>query len=165
MALMHGEQIEIGIREMKRMTISHAARKAGVGVETIRFYERRGLIQQPLKPANAGFRIYPEEVVRQIRFIREAQELGFSLREINELLSLQADPSSDCADVRKRAEVKRHEVDRKIVQLQLIRTALDELIDACPGHGHLRACSILDALANATAHELVSVDRDPPEQH
>ena len=67
---------------MTALTIGKAARGAGVGVETIRFYERKGLIEQPRKPQDAGFRVYPEETVHRIRFIRQAQELGFSLREI-----------------------------------------------------------------------------------
>ncbi len=134
---------------MTEMTISKAARKAGVGVETIRFYEREGLIDQPLKPLDSGFRIYPEETVRRIQFIRLAQALGFSLREIEEPLSLRADPSSDCSDVRERATAKREEVDRKIAQLERIRGALEELIAACPGRGALRACSILEALTDA----------------
>lgn len=129
------------------MTISRAAERAGVGVETIRFYERRGLIAQPLRPRTGGYRFYDEEVIERIRFIRQAQELGFSLREIAELLSLRADPGADCGDVRTQAISKREEVDRKIAQLQHIRGALDELIAACPGGGALGACSIIDAMA------------------
>jgi MerR family mercuric resistance operon transcriptional regulator len=102
---------------MMGMTIGKAARKAGVGVETIRFYERKGLIDRPPRPNVGGFRVYPVETVERIRFIRQAQELGFSLREILELLSLRADPESDCADVRERAEAKLREVTRKIAGL------------------------------------------------
>ncbi len=131
---------------MREMTIGKAARKAGVGVETIRFYERRGLIEQPPKPLEGGFRVYPDGTVERIRFIREAQELGFSLREIDELLSLRADPSTDAGAVRERAEAKRHQVTEKIAQLDRIRTALDRLIAACPGSGALRACSIMEVL-------------------
>jgi Hg(II)-responsive transcriptional regulator len=129
------------------MTISRAAEQAGVGVETIRFYERRGLIEQPPRPRGGGYRFYDDDVVERIRFIRQAQELGFSLREIAELLSLRADPAADCADVRAQAVAKRVEVDRKMAQLRHIRAALDELIATCPGGGALRACSIIDALA------------------
>ncbi len=134
---------------MSAMTIGKVARKAGVGVETIRFYERRGLIGQPPKPLNAGFRVYPQESIERIRFIREAQELGFSLREIGELLSLRADPSADCADVRERAQGKLEEVRRKIAQLERIHAALEELIAACPAKGALRACSIMGAIEGA----------------
>ena len=133
---------------MKAMTIGKAARSADVGVETIRFYERKGLIDQPPKPLDAGFRVYPEETVRRIRFIRQAQDIGFSLREIDELLSLRADPAADCADVRDQAAAKLAEVARKIARLEEIRGALDELIAACPGRGALRACSIMEALAS-----------------
>jgi Hg(II)-responsive transcriptional regulator len=133
------------------MTISRAAERAGVGVETIRFYERRGLIEQPTRPRSGGYRFYDDEVVERIRFIRQAQELGFSLREIEELLSLRADPGADCGDVRTQAVSKREEVDRKIAQLQHIRSALDALIASCPGGGALRACTIIDAMAGRRA--------------
>ena len=135
------------------MTISRTAEQAGVGVETVRFYERRGLIKQPARPSSGGYRFYDDEVVERIRFIRQAQELGFSLREITELLSLRADPGADCGDVRKQATAKREEVDRKIAQLQHIRTALDELIASCPGGGALRACTIIDALNGRPAEK------------
>lgn len=128
------------------MTISRAAERAGVGVETVRFYERRGLIEQPPRPRDGGYRSYDDGTVERVRFIRQAQELGFSLREIAELLSLRADPAADCGDVRTQAVTKREEVDRKIAQLRQIRAALDELIATCPGGGALRACTIIDAL-------------------
>ncbi|MFQ5444483.1 MAG: MerR family DNA-binding protein, partial [Nitrospinales bacterium] len=79
-----------------------------------------------------GFRVYPPETVERIRFIRQAQELGFSLREIEELLSLRTDPATDCADVRERAQIKLNEVIRKIAVLKGIQTALEKLIAACP---------------------------------
>ena len=136
---------------MTELTISKAARAAGVGIETIRFYERNGLIEQPPKPAFGGFRVYPAETVRRVRFIRQGQDLGFSLREIRELLSLRSDPAADCSDVRERATAKREEVERKIAQLERIRGALEELIAACPGRGALRACSIVEAINEATS--------------
>lgn len=129
------------------MTIGQAAREAGVGVETIRFYERQGLIEQPSKREGAGVRLYPADLVERIRFIREAQQLGFSLREASELLMLRADPNADCSDVREQATAKLGEVEQKIELLQRIHTALTTLIASCPGHGGLSACSILDALA------------------
>jgi MerR family copper efflux transcriptional regulator len=135
------------------MTISQAARRAGCGVETIRFYERQGLIERPPKPS-AGFRRYPSAIVDRVRFIRQAQGLGFSLREIDELLSLRTDPAADCADVRARASAKLDEVDRKIGELERIREALGELIEACPGYGAARTCSILEALARSGHHRI-----------
>ena len=136
---------------MKAMTISRAARAAGVGVETVRFYERRHLIVRPSKPSDGGFRLYPPETVERVRFIRQAQGLGFSLREIEELLSLRADPATDCGQVRERAVVKLEDVERKIGELERFRRALEALIAACPGTGALRACSIMEALAAGTA--------------
>ena len=130
---------------MKDLTIGRAAQEAGVNVETIRFYERRGLIEQP--PKGAGFRVYPPEMVARIRFIREAQQIGFSLRETQELLALRADPSADCADVRRQAVRKIEEVDQKIADLQRIRAALETVVEVCPGRGDLQACTILEALA------------------
>ena len=131
---------------MKTMTISKIAKAAGVGVETVRFYERKGLVDQPTKPPSGGFRVYPAEAAERIRFIRQAQELGFSLREIKELLSLRTDPATDCADVRERAQTKLDEVTRKIALMKGIQTALEKLIAACPGQGALQLCSIIEAI-------------------
>ena len=132
--------------EMKAMTIGKAAKRAGVGVETIRFYERRGLIPQPPKPATGGFRDYPAATLSQIRFIREAQDLGFSLEEISDLMSLRADPKANCAQVQRRAEAKLAEVEEKIERLKGMGQALERLIEACPGKGALGACSIIETL-------------------
>lgn len=134
---------------MEDLTIAKAARRAGVGVETIRFYERRGLIEQPLKPQGSGFRVYSHDQIKRIRFIRQAQQIGFSLREIHELLSLRADPAADCLMVRQQAVAKFEEVKRKIEQLHRIGAALEALIAVCPGRGGVQACTILDTLADA----------------
>ena len=131
---------------MKAMTIGKAAGDAGVGVETIRFYERQGLIERPRKPVGSGVRVYPPETVERIRFIREAQQIGFSLREIRDLLALRADPSADSSEVRQQAVAKLQEVQRKIEQLERIGAALEVLIAACPGRGGLQACSIMEAI-------------------
>ncbi len=136
------------------MRISVVAKNTGVGVETVRFYERQGLIAQPPRPSDGGFRSYPPEVLERIRFIRQAQSLGFSLKEIDELLSLRADPSADCGDVRQRAQSKLEEVDAKIASLTAIRSALRGLIDACPGEGAARFCSILDSLESQAKGEV-----------
>lgn len=132
-------------RDKGPVTIGEAARRAGDGIETIRFYERRGLIDRPPTPSADGFRQYDAETIQHLRFIREAQEIGFSLREIAELLTLRADPGADCAAVRERAVAKRDEVEGKIARLGYMRDALDALIARCPGRGALEACSILDA--------------------
>ena len=128
------------------MRIGEVATKSNVGVETIRFYERKGLVTQPQKPACGGYRDYPTDVVHRINFIRCAQELGFSLSEITELLELVSGHGVQCDEVRRRTEIKRQEIVKRIDNLRLIAGALDELIDACPGEGPLRSCSILDAI-------------------
>ncbi|AGK57124.1 DNA-binding transcriptional activator of copper-responsive regulon genes [Hyphomicrobium denitrificans 1NES1] len=131
---------------MKPLTIGEIARQAAVGIETVRFYERRGLIEQPPKPNGAGFRTYPQETVKRLRFIQQAQDIGFSLREIHELLALKTDPESDCGDVKGRAVAKLKEVHDKIGKLRRIGEALEALIAVCPGCGPVNACSILEAL-------------------
>ncbi len=131
---------------MSGLTISRAAKAAGVGVETIRFYERKRLIQQPPKPAGGGFRVYPENTVRRIQFIRAAQSAGFSLREAAELLSLCADSGADCASIRGRAQATLSEVNKRLERLHWIQRSLTNLIAACPGQGPLRECSIIRAL-------------------
>lgn len=133
------------------MRISEVARRAGVGVETVRYYENRKLIDRPPRPENGGYRSYPPDTVRRIRFVRGAQQLGFSLSEIGDLLELEIDPGSGCADIRVRAETKRTEVSRKIDDLRRIGRALDRLIEACPGEGPARQCTILEALGSSPA--------------
>jgi MerR family copper efflux transcriptional regulator len=129
---------------MSTLTIGKAARDAGVNIETVRFYERRGLIERPLK--GEGYRVYSPEQVARIRFIKEAQEIGFSLSEIGDLLALRADPAADCSEVQQQAVAKLDQVQRKIEQLRVVGAALETLIAACPGQGRLQACSIMDAL-------------------
>jgi MerR family mercuric resistance operon transcriptional regulator len=130
------------------LTIGRAAQAAGVGVETIRFYERRGLIERPRRPDGRGFRQYPPETVARIRFIRKAQDLGFSLREAKDLLALEADASADCGDARDRAAAKLDDVSRRIAALERIRAALQDAVAACPGAGApLRRCAVMEALA------------------
>ncbi|SMF26561.1 DNA-binding transcriptional regulator, MerR family [Tistlia consotensis] len=142
---------------MKRFTIGRTAKAAGVNVETVRFYERRGLIEQPARPAGGRPREYDSGTVARIRFIRQAQDIGFSLREITELLSLRADPGADCADVRARAIEKREEVSARLERLSRMRDALDLLIARCPGGGDLRCCTILEAMeGNAGAGDSAS---------
>lgn len=131
------------------MRIGEAAKAAGVGVETIRFYERRGLIARPKRPVRGGARTYPEETIARIRFIRRAQSIGFSLRQIKELVTLQLDPDADCGEVRACAQAKLDEVNRKIASLGAMRTALEELLGDCPGQGRLDECSILAALSTS----------------
>lgn len=128
------------------MRIGELAKNARVGVETVRFYEHKGLVAQPRRPAGGGYRDYPADTVRRVRFIRSAQHLGFSLNEVAELLDLEAGDTAQCMDVRERAEMKRAEVEEKLEDLHRIKQALDVLIEACPGQGPARTCSILEAI-------------------
>ena len=139
---------------MKTLTIGKAAHEAGVSVETIRFYERQGLIARPRRPQGGpGVRVYPVETIERIRFIREAQHIGFSLREIRELLALRADPTTDCSEVRDQAVAKLEAVREKIAELHRIGAALETLIAACPGQGGVQACSIMEAIALASGRQ------------
>lgn len=135
---------------MTRFTISRAAKAANVNVETIRYYERKGLIEQPPKPVGGAAREYDLETVARIRFVRQAQDIGFSLREIGELLSLRTDPDADCSEVRGRAIDKKIEIQVKLDRLSRMRDALDELISSCPGGGDVKACTILEAMELGT---------------
>ncbi|WP_280553696.1 MerR family transcriptional regulator [Halomonas sp. 25-S5] len=148
---------------MSDMTIGKVAEAVGVGVETIRFYERRRLIEQPARPWGGGYRVYSDETVQRVQFIRRAQELGFSLREIAELLSLRTDHDTDAREVWQRATAKLQDVDRKIERLQHIRRGLMTLLDRCPGEGPLRCCSIIDALEHDTGPNDETAKRKEPD--
>lgn len=130
---------------MRSLTMGQVAKQAGVGVETVRFYERKGLIEEPPR-RDSGYRQYSPEFVRRIRFIKRAQELGFSLKEIAELLSLRVDPHTTCRDVKRRTEAKIIDVERKLKDLQRVKKTLIKLAAACSGSGPTSQCPILDAL-------------------
>lgn len=130
---------------MSSLTIGQVAQSAGVGVETIRFYEREGLLEQPPRRAS-GYRQYPEQVVKQLHFIKRAQQLGFSLKEITELLRLRVDDQTSCDEVKQRTEAKLAEVERKMVELLRMRQALLQIASLCTGQGPTGHCPMLDAL-------------------
>ncbi|MGA8660093.1 MAG: heavy metal-responsive transcriptional regulator [Chthoniobacterales bacterium] len=131
--------------ESPSLSIGKVARRAGIGVETIRFYEREGLLAAPVRK-DSGYRLYPERVIGRIRFIRRAKELGFSLKEIKELLQLRRNSSSTCEDIREKAEAKIANVEAKIAMLNKMKQALTELSAACKGHTSLGECPILEFL-------------------
>ena len=135
---------------MERLTIGRLARLGGVNLETVRYYERQGLLTKPPRTAS-GYRAFPREAARRLRFIKRAQELGFSLREIRDLLSLRMRPGTSRADIQPRAHAKMVDVDRKIQSLQAIRKALRTLTDRCDGCGPISACPILESLHNEPA--------------
>lgn len=130
---------------MERLTIGKVARLAGVGVETIRYYEREGLIEEPPRRAS-GYRQYTGEAVARLRFIRRAKELGFSLREIKELLELRLAPDTTCADIRRKARAKIADIDERIATLERMKKALAKLTASCRGRGPASKCPILDAM-------------------
>lgn len=129
---------------MTSMTIGRVAKLADVGVETIRFYERKGLIEEPPRRAS-GYRQYPTDTVDQLRFIRRAKELGFTLKEIKELMSLRDGGGRRRGDVRKIAEAKMRDIDQKLARLQAMRSALYGLVESC-ACGRRTTCPILEAL-------------------
>lgn len=130
---------------MTTYTTGKLAVKAGVNVETIRYYERRGLLPEPLR-IGSGYRQYSEKDIRRILFIKHAKELGFSLKEILELLALRVDPNCTCGDVKRRAMARLSDVEKKIKSLQRIKKALKVLIASCSGVGPTGDCPILEAL-------------------
>ena len=128
------------------LTIGLVARRAGVGVETVRFYEREGLLEQPAR-TGSGYRQYADAVVTRLRFIRRAKELGFTLKEIRELLDLRAGPGTTPADLKRRTEAKVADIEGKILDLRRTRDVLLRLAQACPGRGSsLDGCPILAVL-------------------
>ncbi len=130
---------------MGSLTIGKVAGRTGVSVDTIRFYEREGLIPEPVR-LPSGYRDYAPAVVRRLRFIKRAKELGFSLREITGLLSLRVEQGRTCGDVRRRALEKIEEIREKRRQLGKMERALQRLADDCTGKGPTGECPILDAL-------------------
>lgn len=140
---------------MKGLTIGSLARAAGVNVETIRFYERKGLLARPPKPED-GYRRYSAEAVKQVRFIKGAQRLGFSLKEIAVLLSLGREGAVSCAEMQDLANRKIAEIDQKIMALEVMKATLEELAGECPGAGNLALCPIWERMANIKERNEVS---------
>ena len=129
----------------RAMTRGQLAKAAEVNAETVRFYEKKGLIPQPERSAS-GYRMYSNETVVRIRFIKRAQVLGFTLKEISELLSLRLEPESDRAEVRRQVDEKIVEIELKIEDLQRIKASLGNLTSCCSGRGSSGDCPILESL-------------------
>lgn len=125
------------------LTISKVAKLASVGVETIRYYQRIGLINEPLKPT-AGYRTYPLETISQLKFILRAKQLGFTLSEIKELLQLD---NEDCDTTQQLAEQKIRLIKEKIADMQSITNVLDELVNSCKVNKSHTGCPIIHALS------------------
>jgi len=127
------------------LMIGKVAQSAGLAIDTVRYYEREGLLEKPARTAS-GYRHYTTDAIARLRFIRQAKDLGFSLSEIKELLALRVTPGKSCADVRAHAEHKVADVDRRIASLKRMRGALVKLASACSGKGPVSQCPILEAL-------------------
>jgi len=128
------------------MKIGQVATRAGVNIDTLRYYERRGLLAEPERRPS-GYREYPEETVPIIRFIKRAQDLGFTLNEIEELVSLRDGGNGKRkSEVRALAEAKMRDIDQKLARLQAMRSALSGLIESCACTGGRPDCPILEAL-------------------
>ena len=136
---------------MRTFTIGQVAREAGLGVETVRFYEREGLLEQPARRPS-GYRQFEPEAVDRLRFIKQAQRLGFTLREVKELLALKLDPLATRSEVRERAVAKVADIDQRIAELKRMKKALAPLIKACDGRGSLEGRPILAAIEQPCRH-------------
>lgn len=131
---------------MTTLGIGQLARRAGVAIDTVRYYERNQLLA-PAGRLASGYRRYGNGELKRLRFIRRAKVLGFTLEEIRDLLSLSDE--RDVAQVRRAAERKLADIEQRLSELQRIRRGLRTLIAACPGHGRAEACPILNALGEA----------------
>ena len=134
---------------MSEYTIGQIAQRTGIGIETIRFYERKGLIDEPPRK-ESGYRQYSEDAIARLMFIQQAKTLGFSLREINELLSLRKKPGITSGEIKQLAEAKLEDIENKIRMLKRMQRTLKKLVDRCPGHGSANECPILEALDYST---------------
>ena len=127
------------------MLTNEVAKQAGVNIETLRFYERKGLLKAP-KRLSSGYRMYDTEAVRTVRFIKQAQNLGFTLTEIKTLLGLSTHTLTSCNSVQSLASQKIGEVDAKIRDLQAMKVALDELLSTCYTRDHKQGCPLLNSI-------------------
>jgi len=133
------------------MNIGQLARQAGVPIDTVRYYERQGLVPEPPRSAS-GYRQYGPDDVTRLEFIRRAKTLGFTLEEIGELMAISGNYSNDMNEMKQKASMKLELVEARLAELQRMRDALRLLVEACPGHGPLATCPIMAALTTDAAH-------------
>ena len=139
-----------GMEKTEFLKSGELSKYAGVNSETLRYYERKGLLDEP-KRSSAGYRQYPPDAVKRIRFIKSAQSLGFSLKEILELLNLRVSGGKQkCEKVRKRTEVKIQEVEKKIEDLQSVRRSLSKLLVACATNNKTGDCPVLESMEDVS---------------
>lgn len=144
------------------MKIGQVAAEAGVNIDTLRYYERRGLLEEPSRRPS-GYREYPVETVRIIRFIKRAQDLGFTLDEVEELLQLRPGQSSNKNRARTIAQSKLRDIDEKIMRLTAIRDALNGLVEACACSTRAPGCAILEAFDDPKP--LLQISRGGKDKH
>lgn len=127
------------------MTIGELAERVGVNAQTVRYYERRGLLPEPDRTP-AGYRVYEQEDLLRLRFVLRAKALGFTLSETGELLELRVRPDRSAEDVRRHALEKIQETEGRIRDLEAIRAALNELVASCEAHGPADECALMHAI-------------------
>ncbi len=130
---------------MKNLTVGRLSRTVGINVETVRYYENIGLMPKPERK-ESGYRVYSDSDVERLRFIKKSKLLGFTLKEIKELLLLRIDDNTTCDDLREKAELKIEEVNLKIKELKKIKRALEKLARQCHINAPKSECSILENL-------------------
>ncbi len=134
------------------LRISQVAKESGVGAETVRFYESKGLIETVGRSAS-GYRQFPASTIDQIRFIQQAKRLGFTLNEISELIDLKNAPDANCTEIRKAAKAKIADIQEKIESLEQIKTTLQPLVDQCKSTDPISDCPIINSLGDAAVNE------------
>jgi MerR family mercuric resistance operon transcriptional regulator len=142
---------------MKRLRIGQVAELAGVGIPTLRFYEKEGLIPAPER-RSSGYREYKPEVVRRVRFIRRAKELGFTLKEIQELLSIRTSSPQTCEEIRSQVKAKTRDIEERIASLERMKVALHSLAEGCDGKDSIESCPIIAALDDCEHHTRALID-------
>jgi len=149
------QNIEDKYKGVTTYKIGEVARRADVNKDTVRYYEERELIPKPDR-RRSGYRIFTWRHIDQIKFIKRAQQLGFTLNEIKELLELRMDEETSCSEIRKEAQAKYQDVSKKIEDLRRIKKTLTDLIDSCSKAGPVGDCPILEALEgkNETGKQL-----------
>ncbi len=145
---------------MATLRTAEVAEQAGVNIETLRFYERKGILPEPPRRPS-GYREYPPETVERVRFIKRAQELGFSLKEVQDLLELRETARAKAGRVRKVAEAKLEEIDHKIRDLEAMKKSLTELLSTCDGQSSVASCPIIESLSGCPRCRQTEVDEQP----
>lgn len=134
---------------MNLLTIGQIAKRTNVNIETIRYYEKLGILPKPTRNSNSGYRQYKTNTIEQLNFILNAKSLGFSLNEIKQLFALRIKSSTTCADIKSKAEKKIKDIETKIKTLQKMKNALNKLASQCKGKGPVGDCPIIDAFSTS----------------